>query len=136
VENTKVEKLLLDACDSEEEFAFYAKKENVIGICAYFFAQPILPNEDCLQKDTYPSMAGAMVHEFTHASVGTKDNAYSCTAKNVQRDPNGGRPVIKRGAGHPDNRASKLPLLNADSYRCWVEESAIGYGNNTPKIRQ
>jgi hypothetical protein len=126
---------LLEACDSGEEFAFYAYKEKVIGLCVYFFKQPMLPNNDCLEKDTYPSMTGAMVHEFSHASVGTKDNAYSCTTKNVQNDPQSGKRVFKRGAGHPDNRASPFAFKNADSYRCWVEDSAIGNGNNHEKIR-
>jgi len=69
-------------------------------------------------------MAGTMVHEFTHISLKTGDDAYHCVLR------------FKDLKGNPKNGARALALalvpgaalLNADSYRCWVEDVGVSWG--------
>jgi RHS repeat-associated protein len=93
-----------------------SKKVWDVVLCPAFFASPPLPKaSDGI--DGKPSMAGIMVHEFTHISLRTRDQAYLCDYK-------GG--FGKRGV------LTLLPgfaFANADNYRCWVRDAALGFGN-------
>ena len=52
-------------------------------------------------------MMGIMVHEWAHVAIEAKDHVYKCV--------NSSRLLANRA------------LDNADSYRCWVESSAVSY---------
>jgi RHS repeat-associated protein len=64
-------------------------------------------------RDDEPSMAGAMVHEFSHITLGTEDHKYFC-------EPSLG--LIPKVSFFKTPRATQ----NADSYRCFAEESWVG----------
>jgi RHS repeat-associated protein len=86
-----------------------------LALCTPFFSDSPLP------KDVGGvSMAGVMVHEFMHITSDRliRDEAYNCSE--VGFNP------AKPGALKLKNLVPGKTLFNADSYRCWVEESAIG----------
>jgi len=87
----------------------------------FFTSPPVpLPGEGIAGR---PSMAGIMVHEFAHISVNAVDNEYLCN------DEGGfGKPGVR-------TQAPGLTFRNADNYRCWMRDSAIGYGNGVLKRR-
>ncbi|MBI3795626.1 MAG: PASTA domain-containing protein, partial [Deltaproteobacteria bacterium] len=97
----------------------------LIGLCTDFFSRPVLPDLAAITIPDKPSMAGVMVHEFTHISIHTNDDAYNCVS--YYSGSLGARiSGVYTGAGHPGFISSALPLRNADSYECWVEDSAVG----------
>lgn len=86
-----------------------------IALCHKWWFMPTLPNSWVLTLTDYASKPGIMVHEFSHIAARTKDNAYNC------------------GTGKL-NRLKNIPgkaLRNADSYRCWAEDSALGWGGSS-----
>jgi hypothetical protein len=88
---------------------------SAIAICRIAITRlPALPNMSTLTTANHASLAGVLLHEYTHLSIHTTDNRYSCT-------PEGARLILQQLAG-PD----LLALRNADSYRCWAEEYTVG----------
>jgi RHS repeat-associated protein len=88
-----------------------------------FFFNPMLPRPAVGIYGGFrdASMMGIMVHEWTHIVVGTKDNEYLC------------KPAQDLGFFSALRQLARLAdikgvLDNADSYRCWVEASALGAG--------
>jgi RHS repeat-associated protein len=99
-----------------------------IHLCASFFTQTPMPTAENLTAQGRSSMPGLMVHEFTHISLRTGDRAYQCSFS-YRDDANRSRLGVGATAIVPG-----LNLTIADSYRCWVEDAAVGgAGNpNTP----
>ncbi len=94
----------------------------VVDLCGRFFTSPPVPLP-AEGMEGRPSMAGIMVHEFAHISVNAVDNEYLCN------DEGGfGKPGVR-------TQVPGLTFRNADNYRCWVRDSAIGYGNGILKRR-
>ena len=92
-----------------------ATKKAGIELCRKFFSQPFAPNASTLTTRARASMAGIMLHEYTHLALKTKDAPFDCHAVAKSLVP---------GAA----------LFNADSYRCWGEDAAIGWsGSSLPK---
>ena len=83
-----------------------------IELCTKFLSQPFAPNASTLTSRARASMAGIMLHEYTHLSLKTKDAPFDCPA--VAR-------ALVPGAA----------LFNADSYRCWAEDAAIGWSGSS-----
>jgi predicted SprT family Zn-dependent metalloprotease len=67
-----------------------------------------------LTTPNHASLAGILLHEYTHLSLKTRDQRYSC-------HPEGARVILQQLAG-----PALLALGNADSYRCWAEEYTVG----------
>ncbi|MEO8924633.1 MAG: M35 family metallo-endopeptidase [Caldimonas sp.] len=97
----------------------------VIELCGAFFDQPTVPTIVTLTVANKASQVGIMLHEFTHISIGTKDGAYYCRPDSyLSIGPSGSR--IKFGSA----ALQFLPgggLFNADSYRCWAEDTQVGF---------
>jgi hypothetical protein len=79
-----------------------------IELCPSFFTLSPIPTtaKAVFGGATDASMAGVMVHEWTHITFRAKDDYYLCSKARAIS-----------GASAVDN---------ADNYRCWVEYSAIG----------
>ncbi len=69
-----------------------------------------------------------MVHEFSHVSIGTKDVAYGCLVGIKSQSA----PFSKGSAALVPSAIAGFALLNADSYRCWAEDSYLGWTGNGP----
>ncbi|MEO8847631.1 MAG: RHS repeat-associated core domain-containing protein, partial [Casimicrobiaceae bacterium] len=87
-----------------------------LALCTPFFSDTPLPVAGKI------SMAGVMVHEFMHITSNRliRDDGYGCATGLFG----------KRSAA--EILRSELPgasLFNADSYRCWVEDAALNFGN-------
>jgi RHS repeat-associated protein len=96
--------------------AFKRLKPQAVLFCAKYFLMPILPTAATLRAAGKASQPGVMLHEFTHLATNTKDAKYQCT---------------KSGVGSLTeaftlNKVPGVALYNADSYRCWGEDTAIG----------
>ena len=83
----------------------------VIELCDKFFTLTPVPDANSLTHLQYASMPGVMVHEFAHISVRAIDSEYNCRK--------GTALSIVPGAA----------LINADNYRCWVEDAAVGWSD-------
>ncbi len=88
-----------------------------LALCSKFFSDPPLPKAGAI------SMAGVLVHEFMHITSNRliRDEGYGCN----------GRLVIGKPSA-TEIAKSLVPgaaLFNADSYRCWVEDAALNFGN-------
>ena len=58
-----------------------------------------------------------MLHEFTHLAIKARDDAYECAPKSV--------------LGLAKGLIPGAALFNADSYRCWAEDTAIGWSDSS-----
>ena len=71
-------------------------------------------------------MAGILVHEFAHLTVGASDDAYDA-----------GNLVARDALGFLVSKLAN-PTINADNYRIFVRADAIGYNpffNTTDALR-
>lgn len=85
-----------------------------VELCFGYFKLPPMPTAATLNTPGLASQAGVMLHEFTHLTFNAKDNRYSCVKAGVLELA----AALIPGAG----------LFNADSYRCWAEDSWVGGG--------
>ena len=84
------------------------KEKPRINLCPPFFMQPPIPNPKISVVNggtASASMMGIMVHEWAHVAIEAKDHVYTCSSSY--------------------RLLSSRALDNADSYRCWVESSAV-----------
>ena len=88
----------------------------VVDLCARFFVSPFLPMP-AEGVNGPPSMAGVMIHEFSHITLGTADHEYLCAygipLSFTDRIP------IQLGA---PNLLFEDKTKNADSYRCFARD--------------
>ena len=100
-------------------WALRAWKPQIVEFCVEYFTMPPLPNRDVMTRKGYGSMPGIMLHEFSHLAAGTVDNAYYCGSNKL---------LALIGAG--------TAVFNADSYRCWAEDVALGWSGSSslPKL--
>ena len=85
----------------------------VLAVCGAYWWQPFVPTSTSITFwGNEPSQPGIMVHEFTHITLKTKDHDYGCKPATSL--------LLSSG---------KLAVRNADSYRCWTEESVLGFGD-------
>ena len=90
-----------------------------IGPGFFLFGFPPLPFGAI---DGSPSMAGILIHEFSHITLGTGDQAYRFNGVTM---PLLGAP-ISYGANGPRVVGISEPLKNADNYRLFVRAGATG----------
>ena len=89
-----------------------ATKKAAVELCTKFFTQPFAPNASTLTSRAHASMAGIMLHEYTHLALKTGDSKFDC--------PSVARSLVPGAA-----------LFNADSYRCWAEDAAVGWSGSS-----
>jgi RHS repeat-associated protein len=102
-------------CKDESALAWATRGTNIITICTRMFGMPPMPNYSTLTMPGRSSWAGVLLHEYSHISIGTVDNRYNC-------HPDGARRLLD-AAGIGNIGA----LRNADSYRCWGEDTRVGF---------
>jgi RHS repeat-associated protein len=103
------------ACAKPDDIAFALRSENIIEICTRGLTMPPLPSAATITRGGYASLPGLFVHEYSHISLGSKDPHYGCTT--------GAAAYLRRIPGNA--------LLNADSYRCWAEDTSTGGSGST-----
>jgi RHS repeat-associated protein len=103
------------ACAKPDDIAFALRSENIIEICTRGLTMPPLPSAATITRGGYASLPGLFVHEYSHISLGSKDPHYGCTT--------GAAAYLRRIPGNA--------LLNADSYRCWAEDTSTGWSGST-----
>jgi RHS repeat-associated protein len=100
---------------AQGDLAYASRAANAIAICREAIrTMPPLPRMSTLTTPNHASLAGILLHEYTHLSLKTRDQRYSC-------HPEGARVILQQLAG-----PALLALGNADSYRCWAEEYTVG----------
>lgn len=97
------------------DYHAYAQKTGsgwTLGLCRPFFTDVPLPMANRI------SMAGVMVHEFSHIASNRliRDDAYLCNWQGPEWKPGARSLSLVPGAA----------LFNADSYRCWAEDAYVG----------
>lgn len=102
---------------------FTGSGASMIELCPKFFTRPPLPTRSSFPRTW--SMAGVMVHEFSHITLRTKDDAYNCVIEYKDSEGNRQKGALKLLRGN----APGFALFNADSYRCWVEDVATAWGS-------
>ena len=110
-----------NACKGSTDlaYAYPGTSPPVLELCTGFFFSPPLPQKGTLLRAGKSSQPGIMLHEFSHLAAGTQDDAYQCHPSTVLTKAKD----LKPGAF----------LFNADSYRCWAEDSALGWGESSIK---
>jgi RHS repeat-associated protein len=101
------------AC-AKGDLAYASRTASAIAMCTKAAAMPPTPDVSTLTTPNRASIPGILLHEYSHLSLNTRDDRYSC-------HPEGARLVLTAlGAGN------LRALGNADSYRCWAEDYQVG----------
>lgn len=111
-----------DKCAKGDALAWAYKdaRPQWIELCQKYFVQPVLPDPRTMTETGRASMGGIMLHEFTHLAIRTRDDEYECAPKSV---------LALAMASIPGTA-----LFNADSYRCWAEDTYLNWsGSKLPK---
>jgi hypothetical protein len=98
--------------------AFVSQRQLIPGVTVIDLSAAILLHSPLPRDLSKASIAGIILHEFSHIVLKTSDYEYSC-GSGTRGLAGGLNSSWSRGRQSTDN---------ADTYRCFVEDSAIGGG--------